>query len=101
MNQCGACGIDLYDYDIVHCMDCGHDVHTDCKKTCVECGHDGCRRCFVSINGEWACGAECVEEAQEARIEEVTTRLEELAKRASITGNVSDLKEYLKARRER
>ena len=57
VGNCGACGGEMYDYELTECKLCGLTIHTGCVKTC-KCGQDGCSDCLVEDEetGDFACG---------------------------------------------
>ena len=62
--HCTACCIDIYDYELCHCGCCNEAIHQSCRIECARCSYDGCNYCFIEDdrNGEWYCGATCMEE---------------------------------------
>lgn len=53
---CGACGGDIYEYELTTC-ECGATIHITCRKECLECGAEGCRLCMIydNLTGEHFC----------------------------------------------
>ncbi len=47
IGSCGACGSEMYEYEVEHCPACGKLVHKACLSVCKcgDCQADGCKAC--------------------------------------------------------
>ncbi len=69
VEDCQACGGEMYRYEQTNCPACGIDVHTGCLVTCCICccGHQGCKGCMIEdeATGEIICSKDCQEKLNE------------------------------------
>lgn len=72
MDECQACGKEMYDYEKVKCPTCGAEIHNTCRQRCFICRQQGCSGCFIlnEDTQEYLCGDDCADNFAELLKEE-------------------------------
>ena len=67
---CGACGGDIYDYELTYCPGCDIELHRGCVLDCAQCGEQGCKMCMVNDGSDWYCNSSGPNETNQSECRE-------------------------------